>query len=217
MALLFDTEISDLLTNIGPHNHKQFVYTDEINQFMRDGIYSGYGDGLDLGMAVAYLHETHPSEISNFVFQQLWKIRTLEAIEATYGGLQSQFTTDIILPNRQYDLTDHLDVCDQEFGSVWEALANAIEHGHKFDVDKRILFDLYLAQDRMLFAVSDEGPGFNPRTAKNPDPHRGKGLTMIMPHGEQDCYFSPKGNQWAMDYRFEKSAFRPLEFNLESS
>ena len=52
--------------------------------------------------------------------------------------------------------------------AVREALNNSILHGNQMDNQKRIFLTFELRDDRLLFTIEDEGPGF----AKNkiPDP-----------------------------------------------
>lgn len=49
-----------------------------------------------------------------------------------------------------------------------EAVTNAIEHGNKFDVDKRVYFHIHIASRRIELAVEDEGHGFDPEKTADP-------------------------------------------------
>ncbi|MCJ8163778.1 ATP-binding protein [Pontibacter sp. E15-1] len=52
--------------------------------------------------------------------------------------------------------------------AVTESVNNAIRHGNKFDKDKNVYLTLQVEDNKLLFEVEDEGPGFD--FANLPDP-----------------------------------------------
>ncbi len=61
-----------------------------------------------------------------------------------------------------------------EDGSHWigmavrEAVANAIKHGNKLDVRKKVTAIFDLRESELEIRVSDQGEGFNPETVSDP-------------------------------------------------
>lgn len=49
-----------------------------------------------------------------------------------------------------------------------EAVNNAIEHGNKFDTDKKVSFELIACEKAIEVIVKDEGNGFDPNAVANP-------------------------------------------------
>ena len=49
-----------------------------------------------------------------------------------------------------------------------EAVTNAIEHGNKFDPEKRVLYRLEVSAKKVEVVVQDQGPGFDPETTDDP-------------------------------------------------
>ena len=52
--------------------------------------------------------------------------------------------------------------------SVREAVINAIQHGNKLDLDKRVLVEVDLDGDEYVVRVEDEGDGFDPESLPDP-------------------------------------------------
>lgn len=52
--------------------------------------------------------------------------------------------------------------------SVIEAATNAIEHGNRLDVRKRVRIRFVASAERIEIDVSDEGAGFDPEGVENP-------------------------------------------------
>lgn len=76
-----------------------------------------------------------------------------------------------------------------------EACSNAIEHGNKFDVAKRVKVSLTFNSHGLVARVTDQGPGFdfearlNQAGPADPMSERGRGL-MIMQAFTDDLSFS---------------------------
>lgn len=49
-----------------------------------------------------------------------------------------------------------------------EAVSNAIEHGNKFNAEKKVYFRIEADGEQVEIIVEDEGPGFDPATTKDP-------------------------------------------------
>lgn len=81
--------------------------------------------------------------------------------------------------------------------SVYEAVTNSIRHGNRFDVSKKVTVEFARrGGNRFIFRVTDEGDGFDWRSAPEPpSPDRigGRGL-LIMKRLAQKCIFNEKGN-----------------------
>lgn len=52
--------------------------------------------------------------------------------------------------------------------SVNEAISNAMKHGNRFDIDKKVIITAVLNQSQLIISIKDEGKGFDPE--KVPDP-----------------------------------------------
>jgi serine/threonine-protein kinase RsbW len=78
-----------------------------------------------------------------------------------------------------------LDAINDVSTALIEACSNAIEHGNRFDPNKRVVVTLRFNGQSFAASVKDEGPGFDYQKALDanspPDPmsERGRGL-MIM-------------------------------------
>jgi anti-sigma regulatory factor (Ser/Thr protein kinase) len=94
-----------------------------------------------------------------------------------------------------------------------EALANAIEHGSRFDAAKKVSFSLATRGDVLVCRVADEGPGFpggrppaGARAALEGDEapiERGTGI-MIMEEYSDRLYFEDGGRTVVFERRIEK-------------
>lgn len=66
-----------------------------------------------------------------------------------------------------------------------EALVNAIRHGNRSDVNKRVHVSCKLSASRLWVQIRDEGPGFNPEDVPDPtEPDRlevpsGRGIMLM--------------------------------------
>jgi serine/threonine-protein kinase RsbW len=72
-----------------------------------------------------------------------------------------------------------------------EAVTNAIEHGNKFDMSKRVHFRLEVGEGKVELTVQDEGVGFDPANTDDPlDPDNlmrdgGRGLLFMESMADQ--------------------------------
>jgi serine/threonine-protein kinase RsbW len=66
-----------------------------------------------------------------------------------------------------------------------EALINAIKHGNRMDATKTVTFESSVDNDRAVFAVGDQGPGFrrsdipDPTAEENLEKSSGRGILLI--------------------------------------
>lgn len=94
-----------------------------------------------------------------------------------------------------------VDIDEQQFATVLaEALINAIKHGNKEKVTKRVVAEVRLLTDRLVVAITDEGAGFDHTTflaAQNNGHSNGNGLSLI--HAFMDeVRFNGSGNRITM-------------------
>lgn len=66
-----------------------------------------------------------------------------------------------------------------------EAVINAIQHGNKFNLNKKVFFSVEAFDKKIIVVVQDEGKGFDPsnvedpRTPENLLKERGRGIFII--------------------------------------
>jgi serine/threonine-protein kinase RsbW len=69
--------------------------------------------------------------------------------------------------------------------AITELVNNAIIHAHKQDPTKKVVVRVRYEKDRVVVAIIDEGPGFDPREVANPtDPQNlwkqnGRGIFLV--------------------------------------
>ncbi|MBF9253093.1 ATP-binding protein [Pontibacter sp. 172403-2] len=69
--------------------------------------------------------------------------------------------------------------------AVTESVNNAIRHGNKFDKDKNVFLTLQVEDNKLLFEVEDEGPGFDyehlpdPTAPENLESPGGRGIFLM--------------------------------------
>ncbi|AKD02811.1 ATP-binding protein [Pontibacter korlensis] len=69
--------------------------------------------------------------------------------------------------------------------AVTESVNNAIRHGNKFDKDKNVYLTLQVEENKLLFEVADEGPGFDyehlpdPTAPENLENPGGRGIFLM--------------------------------------
>ena len=83
--------------------------------------------------------------------------------------------------------------------ALTEAVSNAMIHGNKSDVTKKVIVEIMEKPDRMTIHVWDEGVGFNPNTID--DPLRPENLLRESGRG----IFILKSLMDRVDYSFEKN------------
>ena len=84
--------------------------------------------------------------------------------------------------------------------AVREAVANAIKHGNKLDVRKKVFATFDLKNENLAISITDQGEGFDPGTVSNPlNPQNlmktsGRGIFYMKTFMDQvDYRFAPGG------------------------
>ena len=98
--------------------------------------------------------------------------------------------------------------------SLEEAITNAIKHGNRLDVSKKVTIDYQVSDDAVIVEIQDEGGGFSPDQV--PDPTRvenlerpsGRGV-MLMKAYMSEVEFSDGGNHVRMVKRRNCNAPKP--------
>jgi len=87
--------------------------------------------------------------------------------------------------------------------AIEEAVVNAIEHGNKRDVAKKIRLIFHVTPEKATMTVCDEGAGFDHRNIADPtteeflEKPRGRGV-MLMRELMNEANFNEAGNQVTM-------------------
>jgi serine/threonine-protein kinase RsbW len=87
-----------------------------------------------------------------------------------------------------------------------EALINAIKHGNKFDPNKKVIVNAEVTSKRIIWTVTDEGPGFDyvhlpdPTAPENLESLTGRGV-FIMKHLADQCIFNTSGNEVELHFK----------------
>jgi serine/threonine-protein kinase RsbW len=87
--------------------------------------------------------------------------------------------------------------------AIEEAVVNAIEHGNKKALDKKIRLVFDVTPEKAVMTISDEGAGFDHRNVADPtteeliDKPRGRGV-MLMRELMNEVHFNEVGNQEVM-------------------
>ena len=82
--------------------------------------------------------------------------------------------------------------------AVTEAVNNAMQHGNKFDPDKKVNINYEIDPDQVSFVITDEGPGFDymnlpdPTDPENIEKTSGRGV-FLMKHLADQIIFSENG------------------------
>ncbi|PRY14996.1 serine/threonine-protein kinase RsbW [Pontibacter ummariensis] len=83
----------------------------------------------------------------------------------------------------EFDFED--DIYGNIMVAVTESVNNAIRHGNKFDKDKNVYLTLQVEENKLLFEVEDEGPGFDyenlpdPTAPENLENPGGRGIFLM--------------------------------------
>lgn len=87
--------------------------------------------------------------------------------------------------------------------AIEEAVVNAIEHGNKRQVDKKVRLVFHVTFEKATLEITDEGAGFDHRNVADPtdeellDKPRGRGV-MLMRELMNDAFYNERGNQVTM-------------------
>jgi serine/threonine-protein kinase RsbW len=88
-----------------------------------------------------------------------------------------------------------------------EAVINAIIHGNRESLEKKVYLNLEVIEDkRLIFTISDEGEGFDfntlpdPTSPENIENLTGRGVFIIKKLADQ-CIFNSKGNELELHFK----------------
>jgi serine/threonine-protein kinase RsbW len=108
------------------------------------------------------------------------------------------------------NLSDAYNVGEDTFANMMtclnEALINAIKHGNKMDSAKKVIINAEVDAKRIIWTVTDEGPGFDyvhladPTAPENLESLTGRGV-FIMKHLADQCIFNTSGNEVELHFK----------------
>lgn len=103
--------------------------------------------------------------------------------------LHSSLDNLSLVENYIEDLKISKSIKDAVFGkisvAVTEAITNAIAHGNRCDISKRVTFETFEQRNSLIFRVIDEGSGFDPNMVPDPtlpdnlDRENGRGVFLM--------------------------------------
>ena len=126
--------------------------------------------------------------------------------------LQLPSTTESItlLENLIEEIADKYKVSEDVFANMMtclnEAVINAIIHGNKLDETKKVIINAEVEPKRIIWTVSDEGPGFDytnladPTAPENLENLTGRGV-FIIKHLADQCIFNAAGNTIELHFK----------------
>src|ERR1700712_5304537 len=86
--------------------------------------------------------------------------------------LPSKRESITLLENLIEEIADKYKVSEDTFANMMtclnEAVINAIIHGNKLDPDKTVIVNAEVDGKRIIFTVTDEGPGFDYKNVADP-------------------------------------------------
>ncbi|HEY9194628.1 MAG TPA: ATP-binding protein [Mucilaginibacter sp.] len=108
------------------------------------------------------------------------------------------------------EIADKYHVADDTFANMMtclnEAAINAIIHGNKQDINKKVIINADVDTKRIIWTVTDEGPGFDynhladPTSPENLENLTGRGV-FIMKHLADQCIFNATGNEIELHFK----------------
>ena len=107
-------------------------------------------------------------------------------------------------------LADKYQVAEDTFANMMtclnEAVINAIIHGNKRDETKKVIINAEVEPKRIIWTISDEGPGFDynnladPTAPENLENLTGRGV-FIIKHLADQCIFNAAGNTLELHFK----------------
>jgi len=108
------------------------------------------------------------------------------------------------------NIADKYQVSEDTFANMMtclnEALINAIKHGNKMDPGKKVIVNAEVELKRIIWTVTDEGPGFDythlpdPTAPENIENLTGRGV-FIIKHLADQCIFNGAGNEVELHFK----------------
>jgi len=125
--------------------------------------------------------------------------------------LPSRIDSITIVENFIDELSTKYSFSDELYANVLtclsEAVINAIVHGNRENLDKKVYINLEVIEDkRLIFTISDEGEGFDfnnipdPTAPDNIEKLSGRGVFIIKKLADQ-CIFNSKGNELELHFK----------------
>jgi serine/threonine-protein kinase RsbW len=124
--------------------------------------------------------------------------------------LPSQYESITQLEALIEEIADKYQVSDDTFANMMtclnEAVVNAIVHGNKLDADKKVIVNAEVELKRIIWTVTDEGPGFDYNNLADPTaPDKLEELTgrgvFILKHLADQCIFNASGNEVELHFK----------------
>ena len=108
------------------------------------------------------------------------------------------------------EIADKYHVAEDTFANMMtclnEAAINAIIHGNKLDETKKVIINAEVEPKRIVWTVTDEGPGFDysnladPTAPENLENLTGRGV-FIIKHLADQCIFNTSGNTIELHFK----------------
>jgi serine/threonine-protein kinase RsbW len=108
------------------------------------------------------------------------------------------------------EIADKYHVAEDTFANMMtclnEAVINAIMHGNKLDETKKVIINAEVEPKRIVWTVTDEGPGFDysnladPTSPDNLENLTGRGV-FIIKHLADQCIFNTSGNTIELHFK----------------
>ncbi|SEN25501.1 serine/threonine-protein kinase RsbW [Mucilaginibacter gossypiicola] len=108
------------------------------------------------------------------------------------------------------EIADKYHVAEDTFANMMtclnEAVINAIMHGNKQDETKKVIVNAEVDPKRIIWTVTDEGPGFDynnladPTAPENLENLTGRGV-FIIKHLADQCIFNASGNEIELHFK----------------
>ncbi|MBB6108589.1 MULTISPECIES: ATP-binding protein [Mucilaginibacter] len=108
------------------------------------------------------------------------------------------------------EIADKYHVAEDTFANMMtclnEAAINAIIHGNKLDETKKVIINAEVEPKRIVWTVTDEGPGFDytnladPTSPENLENLTGRGV-FIIKHLADQCIFNASGNTIELHFK----------------
>jgi serine/threonine-protein kinase RsbW len=124
--------------------------------------------------------------------------------------LPSKYESITLLENLIEAIADKYQVSEDTFANMMtclnEAFINAIVHGNKLDADKLVIVNADVEHKRIVWTITDEGPGFNYNDLPDPtapdhlEELTGRGV-FILKHLADQCVFNASGNEVELHFK----------------
>jgi len=115
-----------------------------------------------------------------------------------------------LLENLIEQIADKHNVSEDTFANMMTCLneiaINAIIHGNKLDENKKVIVNAEVEPKRVIWTVTDEGPGFDyehlpdPTAVENLENLTGRGVFIVKQLADQ-CVFNSTGNEVELHFK----------------